>query len=32
VQTVMVTVTGDPSLTQKALDGVNWKALQALIR
>jgi hypothetical protein len=32
VQSVMVTVTGDPSLTQKVLDGVNWKALQALLR
>jgi precorrin-2 methylase len=32
VQTVTVTVTGDPSLTSKVLEGVNWKALQALIK
>jgi hypothetical protein len=31
-QSVMVTVTGDPSLTRKVLEGVNWKGLQALIK
>jgi hypothetical protein len=31
-QSVVLTVTGDPSLTQKVLEGVNWKALQALIK
>ena len=31
-QSVMVTVTGDPSLTRKVLEGVNWKGLQALLR
>ncbi|MCX5819332.1 MAG: hypothetical protein NT047_05415 [Deltaproteobacteria bacterium] len=31
-QTVMVTVAGDPSLTLKVLEGVNWKGLQALLK
>ncbi|MCE5262013.1 MAG: hypothetical protein LLG97_00620 [Deltaproteobacteria bacterium] len=31
-QTVIVAVAGDPSLTSKVLEGVNWKALQALIK
>jgi hypothetical protein len=31
-QTVIVTVTGDPSLTMKVLEGMNWKALQALLK
>lgn len=31
-QTVMVSVTGDPSLSRRVLEGVNWKALQALLK
>lgn len=31
-QSVMVAVTGDPSLTLKVLEGVNWKGLQAVIK
>jgi hypothetical protein len=31
-QSVIVTVTGDPSLTSKVLEGVNWKSLQALLK
>lgn len=31
-QTVIVTVTGDPSLTAKVLEGMNWKSLLVLLR
>lgn len=31
-QSVIVTVTGNPSLTGKVLEGVNWKSLQALLK
>jgi len=31
VQTVTVTVSGDPELTRKVIEGIDWKALAALV-